>query len=77
VLFRSSTSNYELVLETGDRLILNTNDFSVEDSGVLLTQGWDIADQDPLADNTDFNIEAQSILDFSEINPFGEVITDV
>jgi hypothetical protein len=33
-----------------------------------------ISQQDPLADNEDFDLAGQDILDFSEINPFGEVI---
>jgi hypothetical protein len=69
-----SVNNYELVLETGDKLVLETRDFNVADAGVLLTEGWSFSDLDPLADNTDFTTEARDILDFTEINPFGEII---
>lgn len=69
-----SVSDYTLLLEDGSGLILDTNDFNREDAGYLMWEGWTMANQDPLADNTDFNTEALDILDFTEINPFGEVI---
>lgn len=69
-----SISDFQLQLEDGFKLVLDTTDFNVEDSGFLLWEGWDINLQDPLSDNKDFGTEAQGILDFTEINPFGEVI---
>ena len=69
------SGNFQLTLETGQGLVLNSR--KTTEAGYLITQGWNFADQDPLADNDDFTTEAREILDFSEINPFGEVITDV
>lgn len=69
-----SISDFQLVLEDGKRLILDTDDYNAADSGYLLWEGWNVNQQDPLADNLDFNNEAFDILDFTEINPFGEVI---
>lgn len=70
-----ANDNFQLVLENGDALVLDTNDYVVENAGHLLFEGWDVQTQDPLADNEDFSREALDILDFTEINPFGEVIT--
>jgi hypothetical protein len=53
---------------------LNSTDYNAEDAGFLLTEAWTQTAQDPLSDNTTFNLESQGILDFTEINPFGEVI---
>ena len=69
-----NVSSFEFLLESGGRLRLNTNDYNAEDAGYLLTEAWTQPAQDPLADNINFNLEAQDILDFTEINPFGEVI---
>ena len=69
-----SISDYGFLLETGSNLILDTNDYNAADAGYLVTEAYSIAVQDPTADNLDFNRDAQDILDFSEINPFGEVI---
>ena len=71
----TDVSNYQLKLETGDRLILNTTDIRSEDAGFLLWEGWTESTAMTSADNSEFNLEAlEGILDFSEINPFGEVI---
>ena len=50
--------------------------FTGESSGAI----WSLASSDtlampttPFADNTEFETDADSILDFSESNPFGEV----
>ena len=69
-----SISDYQLLLESGDRLMLDGNDYNTVDAGGLMWEGWNINLQDTTADNLDFNNEALDILDFSEINPFGEVI---
>jgi hypothetical protein len=69
-----NVSSFEFLLESGDRLRLNTTDYTAEDAGFLLTEAWTQTAQDPLADNITFNLESQGILDFTEINPFGEVI---
>ena len=69
-----NVSSYEFLLESGDRMRLNSTDYNAEDAGFLLTEAWTQTAQDPLSDNTTFNLESQGILDFTEINPFGEVI---
>lgn len=70
-----STNAFGLVLENSDSLILDGNAYVLENSGRLLYEGWSVETQDPLADNENFNLEALDILDFTEINPFGEVVT--
>jgi len=67
-------SNFQLTTEAGNRIYLEDSSYNVEDSGFLLWEGWTITTQDPLADNRDFDLDALDIIDFSEINPFGEVI---
>jgi hypothetical protein len=69
-----SLADYQFLLEDGSRIILDTNDYNSADAGYLLTEAYTITVQDPGSDNIDFNTEALTILDFSEINPFGEVI---
>lgn len=69
-----SVSDYQLVLETGERLLLDTTSYNADQGGALLWEGWSIQQQDTTADNADFDIEALDILDFSEVNPFGEVL---
>jgi hypothetical protein len=69
-----SISDYQMLLESGDRLMLDGDDYNTVDAGGLMWEGWNINLQDTTADNVDFNTEALDILDFSEINPFGEVI---
>ena len=69
-----SISDYQLLLEDNNKLVLDGNDYTASDSGYLLWEGWNINTQDTSADNLDFNTEALDILDFTEINPFGEVI---
>lgn len=64
-----------LVLETGFRLLLDTPAWLDSDAGQLMFEGYTVKKQDPLSDNYDFNAEALDILDFSTINPFGEVAT--
>ena len=58
-----SVSDFQLLLEDGTGLILDTNDYNREDAGFLLWEGWTLAKQDPLADNADFNLEALDILE--------------
>jgi hypothetical protein len=54
-------SGFNLLLNSGDSLILG---------------GYSVTDIDPLANNEDYdNIAyADGILDFTSINPFGEVL---
>ena len=57
---------FQLLQESGD-LVLNNS----EDSIIL--EVYATADTDPQADNDEFEIEAEGILDFTAFNPFGEV----
>jgi hypothetical protein len=67
------TDLYGLVQEDGFRLLLDTPAWLDSDAGQLLFEGYTVKKQDPLSDNVDFNTEALDILDFTTINPFGEV----
>lgn len=66
--------NFRLMLENDLALVLDDANYNSNDAGRLIMEGWSIAEQDPLADNLDFRTEALDILDFTEINPFGEVL---
>lgn len=64
-----------LLTETGFNLLLE--DVGLDDSGTLLFENATAIKQlDPLANNDDFKLEAvaDDILDFTEINPFGEIL---
>ncbi len=63
-----------VLLENGDQLAL---DSLIDEQGILMVEGFNIQVADPLSNNNDFNLEAADILDFTEINPFGEVIRSV
>ena len=68
------TGNYGISLENGDALLLNDDAYDVENTGQLLYEGFTIQSHDPLADNEQFNTLALDVLDFTEINPFGELV---
>ena len=56
---------YELLLEDGDKLL--------EEEGDSLVQEYQLFTQDTGANNSFFQSEGESIIDFSERNPFSEV----
>ena len=56
---------YELLLENGDKLL--------EEGGDSLIQEYQLFTQDAGANNAFFEAEGDSIIDFSERNPFSEV----
>ena len=56
---------YELLLENGDKLL--------EEDGDSLVQEYQLFTQDAGANNSFFQSEGESIIDFSERNPFSEV----
>lgn len=56
---------YELVTEEGALLYTETAD-------MLILERIDIEDQDPGAQNSQFQLESDSIIDFSDKNPFSE-----
>lgn len=63
---------YGILLETGDALLLDNAAY--EEGGQLLYEGFLVENVDPQADNSEFNrLAAIDILDFTEINPFGEL----
>lgn len=66
-----------LTAEDGGAILLDTLDYSTQEGGCLMYEGFTVEQHDPLADNTDFNTQALNILDFTTINPFGEVATRV
>lgn len=65
--FRTSDQMaYKLRLQSGDVL-------RYQNGGSITTQSFDLLQNDPLADNAQIQQEAADILDFSVINPFGEL----
>jgi hypothetical protein len=71
-----------LVDEKQRNITFNMSDFALmlennlaltdEDGFDLVQERFDIEIQDPIANNKDFQTEADSILDFTEIDPFSE-----
>jgi hypothetical protein len=57
---------FQLLQESGD-LVLNTSDDSI------ILEVYATVDTDKQADNDEFEVEAEGILDFTAFNPFGEV----
>jgi hypothetical protein len=57
---------WQLLKEDGGLLLLETGDS-------ITLQGYNTKLIDPLSDNNDFELQGESILDFTTINPFGEV----
>ena len=64
--FTLDTLQYQFTLEDGSGTI---ND----ETGYSLLQEFDIQDSDANADNSFYQLETDSIIDFSEVNPFSEV----
>ena len=62
---------YQLVLETGTDS--GTNYLLTEDGDFIVQEDYNVDTIDTSADNTFFETQGDSILDFSEVNPFGEV----
>jgi len=63
-----TVDNFELLQEIGDALLLETNAITP-----LVLEDYEVDNQLTNTDNDLFDIEAESVLDFSEKNPFGEV----
>ena len=57
---------FQLLMQSGD-LVLNNSDDSI------ILEVYATADTDKQADNDEFEVEAEGILDFTAFNPFGEV----
>ena len=62
---------YQFVLETGTDS--GTNYLLTEDGDFIVQEDYNVGTIDTSADNTFFETQGDSILDFSEVNPFGEV----
>ena len=62
---------YQFVLETGTDS--GTNYLLTEDGDFIVQEDYNVDTIDTSADNTFFETQGDSILDFSEVNPFGEV----
>ena len=57
---------YDLLAQTSDRIL-------TQDGGSIILSSYSTENNNILSDNDDFQTQGQSILDFSIINPFGEV----
>ncbi len=62
--------SYELKLEEGFALLLEQ-----DRRASMILENYDLEDIDKAATNDHFNTEGKDILDFSERNPFGEVVS--
>ena len=62
---------YQFVLESGTDS--GTNHLLTEDGDFIVQEDYNIDTIDTSSDNTFFETQGDSILDFSERNPFGEV----
>ncbi len=58
--------SWTLLMQSGDRVLTQTTD-------AIIQQKYGTTNIDPLDDANDFEYEAESILDFTAFNPFGEV----
>lgn len=61
-------SDYEILLESGDKLLLE-----YESPSVLIREEYTLRTIDEISDNDNFETNITDILDFTERNPFGEV----
>jgi len=57
---------YDVLAQTGDRILTQAG-------GSIISSSYSLENNNILSDNDDFQTQGQSILDFSIINPFGEV----
>jgi len=68
-------SNFGIELQDGLGSLMLDNRF-LEEGGKLLREDFLLKVQDPQSDNDEFNrLASIDILDFTEINPFGEIAT--
>lgn len=61
-------SDYELLLESGEKMLLE-----YETASVVIKENYNVTTIDKNADNEYLNTNIDNILDFTERNPFGEV----
>ena len=62
---------YQVVLETATES--GTNYLITEDGDWIVSEEYSVSTIDTTSDSDFFEIQGDSILDFSEMNPFGEV----
>ena len=62
---------YQIILESGTDS--GTNYLITEDGDWIVSEAYSPDTVDPSSDSDFFEVQGDSILDFSEINPFGEV----
>jgi len=62
---------YQVVLETATES--GTNYLITEDGDWIVSEAYSVSTIDTSSDTSFFETQGDSILDFSEINPFGEV----
>lgn len=65
-----NVQDYQILLENSEKLI-----YEYETKSHAILETFDIENIDPLAQNDSFETEID-VLDFSEVNPFGEVYKD-
>ena len=58
--------DHEVTNQTGGRIFL-------QEGGALVLESYNVEDSNSLSNNTDFETLALDIVDFSSINPFGEI----
>lgn len=76
--FSLDLENYGMLLEDGSLLLIDSSQYEDDLTGSLILETIpEVIDQDPQGDNETFTDVALSedILDFSESNPFGEIIS--
>ena len=66
--FTLDISNYQFLMEDGDPLLLEYNSESP-----LTLETYTGVENDVLAQNNEFDVDIEDILDFTERNPFGEI----
>lgn len=62
-------SEFIMLTEDGNQILLE-----YENENELILESYEFANVDVIARNTDFNTNINDILDFTEKNPFGEII---
>ena len=66
------SSNYGISMDTSGILTESGLYLMDEDGYTLLQESYDINSNDPMASNDEFEVEAQTFIDFTEHDPFSE-----
>jgi hypothetical protein len=67
-VLNQTVDNFEFLQESGDSLLLETNALTP-----MILEDYESVNEITDTENDLFRVEVDSILDFSERNPFGEV----